>query len=158
MNVEAIRKELISGQDPALRRRRTIATIAAGLAAELAVVGLAQYGVLRRVPDLPVRGFDSNAVIRSRAAYPFGIPDSTLAVAGCGAIIALATARGSARTGRSRWFDLALAAATTIGAAGAVYYLDQMRRQRRLCAYCLATAAGFAAMLPLGISTIWRRS
>jgi len=143
-----VQEELTSGRSASLSARRRIAALAAGLAAEFALLGMRQYGVIRKLPDPPIKGFDSNAVLTSRAAYPFGIPDSALAVAGLGGIIALATARGSTRTGRGRWLDLMLAGAVTIGCAGATYYLAQMARQKRLCAYCLVSATGFFAMVP----------
>ncbi len=150
MNPAAIGKELTSGDDSWLRTRRRIAAIAGALAADFALIGMRQYGVIENLPDLPVRGFDSNAVITSPPAYPAGIPDSALAVAGLGGIIALATAGGSKRSGRSRWFDRALYGSLAIGAAGAVHYLDEMiRKQRRLCAYCIVGAAGFFAMATL---------
>ncbi len=150
MNPAVIGKELTSGDDSWLRTRRRIAAIAGALAADFAVIGMRQYGAIKNLPDLPIRGFDSNAVITSPAAYPAGIPDGALAVAGLGGIIALATAGGSKRSGRSRWFDRALYGALAIGAAGAAHYLDEMiRKQRRLCAYCIVGAAGFFAMATL---------
>ena len=124
--------------------RKRIATLAAGLAAEFALIGLRQYGVIKKLPDLPIRGFDSNAVITSPSAYPLGVPDSALAVTGLGAIIGLATARR-----RNRWIDRMLAAAVLGAAAGATYYLANMViKQRRLCAYCLVGVAGMFAMVP----------
>lgn len=152
-----IRDELLGSTDPWLQRRRRIAQIAALLAAEFGVIGMRQYGAIRRLPDLPVRGFDSNAVITSRAAYPFGIPDAALAVTGAGAIIALATARGARR---SPWLDLALGAGIAGGAAGALVYLGAMVKQRRACAYCFAGASGFLSLVPLaarGLLAAWRQ-
>ena len=142
----SVRDQLTNGRSPNLSARRRIAALAAGLAADFALIGMRQYGVIKKLPDLPLPGFDSNRVMTSRAAYPFGIPDSALAVTGLGGIIALATARGAPR---ARWLDKLLGAAVAIGAAGATYYLYQMIvRERRLCAYCLAGAAGFYAMVP----------
>ncbi len=141
-------KELTSGRGESLSARRRIAALAAGVAANFALIGMRQYGVIRRLPDPPGRWFDSNAVLTSRAAYPFGVPDSALAVIGLGGIIGLATARGSKRTGRPKIFDKLLAGAVGIGVAGTVYYLRELVRQRRLCAYCLASATGFFAMVP----------
>ncbi|MEP6860814.1 MAG: vitamin K epoxide reductase family protein [Deltaproteobacteria bacterium] len=146
MNTDAVGTELTAGAGEGLRARRTVAAIAAGLAVDFAIIGMHQYGVIRSLPDLPVRGFDSNAVTTSSAAYPFGIPDSALALAGLGGIIALATAGGSASTGRPPLFDVALGAATAIGAGGALYYLNTMRRERTLCAYCLVGSVGMFAM------------
>lgn len=151
MNIDAVRTELTTGSGAALRARRTVAVIAAGLAVDFAIIGMRQYGVIRHLPDLPVRGFDSNAVTTSRAAYPFGIPDSALALVGLGGIIALATAKGSEATGRSAWFDVALGAATAIGAGGALYYLNIMRRERALCAYCMIGSAGMFTMAVIAV-------
>jgi uncharacterized membrane protein len=105
-----------------------------------------QYGVIRHLPDPPIRGFHSDAVLTSRAAYPFGVPDSALAVSGLGAVIALATAGGSERSGRPRWLDGMLGLGAAGGAAGAMYYLREMIVQKRWCAYCLVSAAGMFAI------------
>ena len=152
----SVQRVLTIGRGESLSARRRVAAIAAGLAADFALIGMRQYGVIKKLPDLPVRGFDSNAVITSPVAYPLGIPDSALAVSGLGGIIALATARGTRRSGRGRWLDALLSAAIGLGAAGATYYLYEMIvRQRRLCAYCLAGAAGFYAMVP-ALHSIWK--
>jgi uncharacterized membrane protein len=148
----SIGKQLTSGRGASLSARRRIAAIAAGLAADFALIGMRQYGVIEKLPDLPIRPFDSNAVITSRSAYPVGIPDSALAVTGLGAIIALATARGAPRP---KILDALLSGAVIAGAAGATFYLYEMIvRQRRLCAYCLAAAAGFYAMVP-ALHHVW---
>jgi len=144
----SVQKPRTSTLDQNVSARRRIAAIGAGLASHFALIGLRQYGVIRRLPDLPIRGFDSNAVITSPRAYPFGIPDSALAVTGLGGIIAFATARGRGER-RPRWLDALLTGAVAAGVAGATYYLyDMIVRQRRLCAYCLVGAAGFFAMVP----------
>lgn len=135
--------------------RRTIAMIASALAAEFAVIGLRQHGVIRRLPDLPIRGFDSNAVITARSAYPLGIPDSTLAIAGLGAILAAASAQRPARGLRRRVLDAALLGGAAAGAGGALYYLhDMVVRQKRLCAYCLVAVTGFLALAPLAVRAV----
>ncbi len=131
----------------AAERRRRIATIASVLAAEFAVLGMRQYGAIRHLPDVPLRGFDANAVTTASSAYPLGIPDSALAVSGLGVIIGLASARGTVRARYGRWLDGVLVVATGLGACGAVYYLDDMlRKQRRICIYCVAGAVGFFTM------------
>ena len=88
----------------------------------------------------------------SRPAYPVGIPDSALAVVGCGLTVAIATAGGSRASGRPAAYDLVLGAAALGGAAGAAYYFGNMVLvQRRLCAYCLGAVAGFAHLARLAI-------
>ena len=132
---------------------RSIATVAAALAADFAILGLAQIGVIRRLPDPPLPHFDNSRVIRSRYAFPFGIPDSALAVVGLGGILALA-----ARRPRTRFWDRALVAATAGGAIGAAYYLSRMIELRTFCAYCIANAAGMFALLPMAIAATRSRA
>ena len=133
-----------------MRSRRKIAAIAALLAAELSLLGMRQYAVIRRLPDVPLRGFDANAVTTSRAAYPLGVPDSSLAVVGAGALIALATAGGT-RTG----------AGVLVGYSGAIIYALEMVRMRRICLYCMASTAGFVsgpARRPRRVASIANRA
>lgn len=132
--------------------RRRLATIASVLAAEFAVLGMRQFGAIRRLPDVPLPLFDANAVTTAPSAYPLGIPDSAIAVSGLGAIIALATTGGPLRLRHAKWLDRGLVAATAIGASSAAYYLqDMIRRQRRICIYCVMGAIGFGAMLALSV-------
>ena len=63
-----VQKELTTGRSKSVRARRRIAALAGALAADFAVIGMRQYGAIRKLPDLPLRGFDSNAVITSPAA------------------------------------------------------------------------------------------
>jgi len=144
MDPTRVSRELLEPRDGWTRTRRRIAALAGGLAAHFAILGMRQYGVIRHLPDPPIRGFDSNGVLTSRAAYPLGIPDSALAVTGLGAVIALATAGGS--SARPRWLDRLLGLGAAGGAAGAVYYLAQMVAQKRACAYCIVSAAGMFAI------------
>ena len=158
MDLRAISDELRHGDDPGLRLRRRIATLAGLLAADFALVGMYQYGAIRRLPDVPVPGFDADAVMTAPSAYPFGIPDAAVALVGLGGIIALATAGGSERTGRPRALDTALGVAVLGGTAASVYFVDDMvRRRKRLCAYCLGAAVGFFAMLPLAARLFAKR-
>lgn len=148
-----------TGDDDWLRARRKIATIAALLAADFAVLGMRQYGVIRRLPDLPIRGFDANGVTTSVAAYPRGVPDAPLAVVGAGALIVLATAGGSRHSGRSPLLDLALGGAIAIGALAAVVDFAKAIEQRRFCVYCTAGTVGLLAMVPIaarGVLRAWR--
>jgi uncharacterized membrane protein len=155
MDLDIVRRELTSEGDRWLRDRRRIATIAAALAADFALIGLYQYGGVKKLPDVPLRAFDSQKIMRSPHAYPFGVPDSAFAVIGCGAIIVLATARGS--TQRPKLLDLALGAAVAGGVIGSLYYLREMVAvQKKLCAYCLAGATGFFAMGALAFRGIRR--
>jgi uncharacterized membrane protein len=154
MNIDAVREQLLTSDDHWLQRRRTISMIAGLLATEFAIIGMRQYGVIRRLPDPP--GFDSNAVVTSHAAYPLGIPDATLAVVGAGALMATALAGGTAQSGRPRWLDLALGAGIFGGVVGAGIYVREMVRLKRACAYCIVGASGFASLVPLAARGVLR--
>jgi uncharacterized membrane protein len=133
-----------------LRRRRAIVAIAAVAAADALVVGLRQIGVLRRLPDLPGRIWDSNAIVTSPAAYALGVPDAPVAAAGFCTIAALAGSLGRAAPRTRPAASAALFGAAGAAAAGAAIYLWVMlRKQRRLCPYCLTTAVASFALVPL---------
>src|SRR5438309_1207482 len=69
--------------------RRAIAGLAGFAAADFLLGSLYQLGVVRRLPDVPLRGFDSAAVMSSPAAHPLGIPDAPIALALGAAAVAL---------------------------------------------------------------------
>lgn len=133
------------------RARRRVTRLAALVSMEFGVLGLQQFGVIRRLPDLPFRGFDANAVMRAPAAYPFGVPDTVFATLGTAAIAVLARRRA----------DRLLGVASVVGAGAAAYYLTNMAVvQRRVCVYCVAASIGLFTLaawsLPLAARALTR--
>ena len=123
-----------------------------GAALAIAIpVTLRQLGVIKRLPDVPWRGFDANKVTTSPEAYPFaGIPDGVHACALYTTELALIAAR---RRKRSKWLDRLLAACVAGGAVGAAYYAYQMAFvEKKACVYCLSNIALNFAMVPFA----WR--
>lgn len=150
---DRVRLALIYGNTRSLKRRRAIAGLSALALADAALVALNQMRALPRLPDPPLRIFDSNAVMRSRPAYIFGVPDAALATCNYAANLVFASAGGSARAGRSKLWSWALLANCLGGAIGAASYLaDMLLRERRLCGYCLTAIGINFALLPLA----WR--
>jgi uncharacterized membrane protein len=128
--------------------KRVIAVSAFGVV-DSVVVALHQTGLVRRLPDPPLAIFDSNRVTRSPAAYPFGIPDATLAILQYGLNIVLAAAAHGSRRRRT-WLERLLRLNVAGGALGAAYYLYVMiRREKKLCVYCLGAIAASFALVPL---------
>lgn len=149
MNIGAIRRELRHGRSPSLRNRRRIGLLAAVGLVDFAVISLYQIGVIRRLPDLPGRVFDSNQVNASRKAYQLGVPDGTTGAALYAGILILAAAGGSRGSGRVALLDLLLGAAVASGVAGAGIYLrDMIVEQAKACPYCLLGAGINLAMVP----------
>lgn len=146
-----------------LEQRRWIAGLGSLAAAALGVVGLYQFGLLRRVPELPLPFLD--AVDASGEAYQaFKTPDATLGLASAGATLVLAGMGARDRAHTSPWIPLALAAKTAADAAGSGYLLaEQITKHRAVCSWCTLVALAQIATLPLALPEAraawraWRR-
>lgn len=150
MNALAVRNVLRSDRaDASLARRRRIALLSAVGLLDFVAISLYQLGIIRRLPDLPGRLFDTNAVNASPRAYPLGVPDGPLGAALFAVTMVLAGAGGTRATGRSPLVSLLLGAAGFAGAAGAAKYLwDMITKEKKACPYCLVGAG-----LDFGIAT-----
>ncbi|HEX9103531.1 MAG TPA: vitamin K epoxide reductase family protein, partial [Polyangia bacterium] len=91
-------------------RRRWIARLAALGLVDAAAMSLLQTGSIRRLPDLPLRGFDSQRVVSSPAAYVLGVPDATLGAAQYAGTLVLASLVDTPRLRRRGWWPLLLGA------------------------------------------------
>lgn len=116
----------------------------------MAATSLLQLGVLEHLPDPPLPGFDSDKVNLSNEAYPFGIPDGTLALAGYAANLPIAAFGGADRATERPWLPLLGAAKAVVDAAIAGWYFYQMpAREKAWCAYCITAAAASFGILGL---------
>ena len=116
----------------------------------MAVVALRQTGVIKRLPEVPVDGFDAEGVTLSRTAFALGVPDATLSVASLAANIPLAAAGAS---DRGPWLPIAAAAKAGAESAASVWYL---RREKSWCSYCLVAALANFAVFSLGLPEVIR--
>lgn len=133
---------------PALRRRRRVVGGTMLSTVCMAVATLYQTGVLRRIPELPLRRFDAGRVEASAQAYQLlRMPDAPLAVVSFGLTAALA-AGADPGGGSGRRADLIRVALGAKAVADAGYSLklmaDQVTKHGRLCSWCLTTTAGSA--------------
>lgn len=151
--VAKIRDELRSGKSSSLERRRKIALLAAIGAVDFSIISLFQLGVIRKLPDIPTKLFDSNKVNASEKAYGMHLPDGTSGVTMYGVTMMLSAIGGSSRTGRTPWATIALGTIVVGATVGALDYLyDMTFKQKKACAYCLLGAAVNFAMVPL----VWK--
>ncbi|MFN7132439.1 MAG: vitamin K epoxide reductase family protein, partial [Myxococcales bacterium] len=158
VDIDRMRAGWMAGQLPSLQRRRRIATLAALSAADFAFLSLYQLGVLRRLPDLPGRLFDSNRVNVARKAYARGGPDAPIAAALNGLILALASFGGTQDTGRPRLADWLLGAAVVGGALASLdYFRDMVLAQQRICLSCVVAAGASFAMVPFALGELRAR-
>lgn len=155
-------RELREGRDPGLTRRRWVvglSLLGAGLGG---VVGLYQTGVLRRLPDLPIRPFDATKVDASDYAYKrMQTPDGLLMVATYAVTAILAGAGGRERAREHPWLPVALAAKTLYDSYVALKLArEEWADNRALCGYCqaatLASLASVALALPEAVGAVGR--
>ncbi len=150
---EAVSDALRREDSAALTGRRRVFGLALGAAASLGVVGLYQSGIVRHLPDPPLRWFDSDKVDASGEAYAnFATPDSAVGIISYGVTAALAGMGAADRATERPWLPLALAAKTGFDALGASYLTaEQLSKHRKLCGYCLVAAAASLTAFPAAI-------
>lgn len=154
MRTAAIRQELLTSRDANLQRRRKIMLLSALGVADFAFLSLYQAGAINRLPELPLKAFDSNKVNAAPDAYQMGVPDAAVSALIYAGNLVLASAGGTQVSGRKAWLDAALGATVAANAVGAVYYLaDMTLKQKKVCPYCIAGAvinlASAAIVVPL---------
>jgi uncharacterized membrane protein len=151
-NPEDLRRELQENDSDSLRRRRTI--IGASLAgmAAMGAVSLLQTGMVRHLPDPPLRGFDSDKVNSSDTAYALGVPDGTVSFASFAVNVPLAACGGADRARTMPWLPLAIAGKAMVEALVAAWYFYQMpAKEKAWCGYCIAGAAMNVAVAGLAL-------
>ena len=147
---ERVSDDLRRGVSEQLTRRRRQTALLLGATATMGVISLYQTGILRRLPDPPLPGVDSESVDASGEAYQLlRTPDANLSIANYGVTLALIGMGGADRAREMPLIPLLAAGKLAVDAAGAVWLtLEQVTRHRALCAYCLAAAAASVAALP----------
>ena len=118
--------------------------------ATLVPVALYQTGVLPSLPDPPLSFFASERITKSKAAYPFGVPDGLLGIASFGLTLTLVLlARRSLLAKR-----LLGAKLTLDGSAAAFNAVRQVVTFGKLCSWCTGTAVSAGVMVYAGRKTI----
>jgi hypothetical protein len=148
---KALGSGLRHGSRESLRRRRGIFGLFLAASASMSVIALYQLGILRRVPEPALPGFDSENITGSAKAYSLiATPDAVLAMGSYAVTMTLAAMGSPERANEQPLVPIALAAKIGFDAiVAAKYTLDEWRGHRALCFWCLlATAATFAS-LPL---------
>jgi uncharacterized membrane protein len=153
MNPGKLKAELRHDDRRFVRKRRGIATLSITAIGALGVVALYQLGVFTRLPELPIRGFDSGRVTGSDAAYAIlDTPDAVLGIGSYAVTLALASMGGSDRARLRPLLPLALGAKVGFDVFQAgVHSVRQWTRHRAFCSWCLVAATASFAMLPLAI-------
>jgi uncharacterized membrane protein len=144
--VQKVRKR--SGRSA--EHRRNIALLSAIGLLDFIPISLYQLGLIRHLPDLPGKLFDSDYVNASEEAQVAGVPDGPLSLVMYAANLVL-VAETLKKKKKRNVFDYFLAGNTLGQAAGGAYYLYNMAtKQKKICPYCVTGALiNFATLVPL---------
>ena len=114
--------------------------------ATLVPVALYQTGMLSSLPDPPAPIFNSEQITSSKAAHPFGLPDSLLGLASFGTTLTLILlAKRSPVAKKLLGAKLAIDASTGAFNAG-----RQVVSFGKLCSWCTGTAISAGVMAYAG--------
>ena len=149
LNPQYIRDTLRQGDDPDLRSRRAVIALSVVGLASMTATSLFQTGLLRRLPSPPLPGSDSERVALDQTAYPLGLPDGTIALAGFALNLPLAAYGGADRARRMPWLPLFSTAKAAADLGICLFYLAQMpTRMKAWCIYnFVATAANVGILV-----------
>ena len=154
MNPRKLSRELREGETPDLYRRRWIIGLSVVGTAMAQIVSLYQTGIVRRLPDPPLPGFDSDRVDASDYAYSrLSSPDGPIMLASYAVTAWLAAAGGKDRARDQPILPIVMGLKILGDAAVAVELgREEWQENKALCAYCqvatLCSLVSVALALP----------
>jgi uncharacterized membrane protein len=157
---QELRRELQESNESDLRVRRAIIGLSLVGMGAMTAVALFQTGIIKHLPDPPLKDFDSDKVNSSDTAYALGVPDGTLSLASLAANIPIAAFGGENRAETQPLVPLAAAAKASVEAVVAGWYFYQMpTKEKKWCGYCIVGAAvnfGIAALSLVEAKKAWK--
>lgn len=134
-----------------LRRRRGIFGLFLAASASMSIIALYQLGILKRVPEPSLPGFDSDKVTGSPQAYALlETPDAVLAMGSYAVTMTLAAMGPADRANEQSVLPIALAAKIGFDAIlAAKYTLKEWSDHRAMCFWCLIASTATIASIPL---------
>lgn len=136
-----------------LRRRRGILGLSFIAAGCMQLISLYQMGLIRHLPEPPLRRLDADKVDASDEAYGrLSTPDAILGLGSYATTAALAAMGGKDRVERQPWVPVAMGAKVLVDAVQAgKLSRNQWVRHRAFCFWCLVAAGATFAAVPLAI-------
>lgn len=134
------------------RKNERIALLCCGAAlASLIPVALFQVKALKKLPDPPGAIFDSERIVTSKDAFPFGIADGLLGLGSYGIALSLLLAAGTSRGQRNSFLQTSLKGKLLLdGSMAAWNAVKQVRRFHSICSWCMGTALATGARTYFG--------
>ncbi len=147
---ERVSDDLRRGAGDLLDRRRRVAALSLVAAGAMGAVAAYQNGLVRRLPEPPLRLFDAERVDASGEAYQLlRTPDASLGLISYGVTLALAGMGTRSRFKDTPLIPLAMAAKVLVDAVGGLYLTaEQASKHRKFCSWCLTASIASVAMVP----------
>lgn len=148
---ENLRRDSRKDRSGNMRRRRgAVAVSLLGIGA-MAFTTMLQMGLVRRLPDPPIRRFNTKKVNLTDEAFSYGGPDSPIVILMHAINMVLATTGGADRARRHPWLPLLAASLSGAQSAMAAKYLFYQMPQvdEAYCPYCIVDALAHFATLGL---------
>lgn len=144
-------RQLRQGSGTFLGQRRGAVALSLLAAGSMGVIALYQTGIIKHLPDPPLRVFDSDRIDASAEAYSMlSTPDAVLGLGSYAATLALAAMGGEDRERTRPWIPLALAGKLAFDLAQAVRLsVQQWGHFHAFCIWCLLAAGSTVATVPL---------
>ncbi len=142
-------RELREDDSPELSARRTLVALSLVGTVAAQVVSLYQVGLVKRLPDLPFRPFDTNKVDASDYAYRrFQVPDAFLMLCSYSTTALLAAMGGKERYKTQKWLPILTFAKVLVDVLGAIELgREEWKDNKALCVYCqCATLASLVSL------------
>ncbi len=150
--MEQSSQDIARSSEPFLPQRRGIVGLSLLGIASMAATTLLQTGIIKHLPDPPLRSFRSDKVNLSPEAYPLGVPDGPIALVSYALNLPLAAAGTADRATELPWIPILAAAKASVDALAALWYFYQMpAREKAWCIYCITAQLASLGVLALSI-------
>jgi len=158
LDPQTVRQDLQTGRSAGLRRRRAIVGLSLLGLCSMGMVSLYQMGLLRHLPDPPLRRFHADKVNASFRAYQYGVPHGALSMTAHALNILLAAIGGRGRARQVPWVPvIAAGKAAAEAAMAAKTVLHQMPAvERAWCSYHLVDAVAHVGTFLLTLPDAWQ--
>lgn len=145
-------RELREDQTPELSARRTLIALSMVGVVAAQLVSLYQTGIIKKLPDLPFKPFDTNRVDASDYAYKrFQLPDGFLMLTSYGTTALLAGMGGKDRFKTQKWLPILTFAKVVVDVLTAIELgREEWAENKAFCVYC--QSATIASLVSLWVA------
>jgi uncharacterized membrane protein len=151
MRPEELSRQLREETGMFLRLRRATVALSLTAVSSMSLIALYQVGIIKHLPEPPLRFLDADKVDASPEAYSrFETPDGILAMGNYTITMGLAAMGSSHRAQEQPWIPLALTAKVLFDTAQAIrLFYDQKTKEHAFCSWCLLAAGTTLVTVPL---------